>query len=323
MAGNDEQINPATLELLERRIADRVTDQARTRVIAYYAIVGTTLAALAGLLGWNAVNWIEREAQRAIDAEIKALTQEAEKTSREVAINLKVLETLAQRAGKTLDSVEMTLKNFEPKSRKLEEESHKLEQAIQDIGDLETRVRPVRGTVEITDQNRADIARVSRELADLARQVKELIALAQKTASPNAASAGTPYADLAAATARVASGSESLTRQIAAARETTTVYVQFANMARETIDQLRQILGQEGFTVPAAERTSAADGLFEVRYFHQTDREAAERLAALVSEAAHKSIPGETRTAKVQDLTAYPRTKPKPGTVELWYGRRG
>jgi 6-phosphogluconate dehydrogenase len=88
------------------------------------------------------------------------------------------------------------------------------------------------------------------------------------------------------------------------------------------VDQLRASLAAKGFTVPPAERTATAASLFEVRYFHAADKEAAERLAAVVSEAVQKGIPGETRSAAVVDLTGFTRTKPKPGTLELWYGRR-
>jgi signal transduction histidine kinase len=317
-----DSINAATLELLERRIADRVTEQARKRVISYYAVVGTTLAGVLGLLGWSVVGWVEREAKTVIHQQITSMTAQVDKVSHDVAglqqqvnMNLQVLDALGKRAGRTLDNVEDTLKSFEPKSRKLE-------QVIIDIDELETRIRPIRGAGELADQNRADLERVSRELNTLAQQVKELVGMAQRAPTGSAGGTSGVYNDLAAATEQVAAGSANIAREIAASRATTTVYIQFSGYGREAVDQLRTVLAGAGFTVPAAERTSAATSLFEVRYFHDSDKAAADRLAQIITEAAKKVIPGEPRTAKVVDMTSYPSTKPKPATVELWYGPR-
>src|SRR5262245_50121001 len=114
-----DSINAATLELLERRIADRVTEQARKRVVGYYAVVGTTLVGVLGRLGWSVVGWVEREAQTVIHQQIASMTAQVEKVSQHVAglqqqvdTNLQVLDALGKRAGRTLDNVEDTLKSF-------------------------------------------------------------------------------------------------------------------------------------------------------------------------------------------------------------------
>jgi hypothetical protein len=72
MAGNSEAINEATLDLLERRIADRVTETARKRVIAYYVAFGSGISALAGLAGFAAVQWVKDTADHRIGVIIKA-----------------------------------------------------------------------------------------------------------------------------------------------------------------------------------------------------------------------------------------------------------
>ena len=292
MADSDSAaaVNAATLELLERRIAERVTEQARRKVIGHHVVVGTTVAAVLGLFGWNALSWGEREVKSRIQTQITDMTTELKNASekfatqqRDVNGQLDVLKVLAGRAGKTLDEVEETLKTFQPKSRRLE-------QVITDIDELEAKVRPIRGAGATADQNRADLERISRELSTLAEQVSKLVLQAQRAPAPGGT--GEDYGALVMNTRNVASGSANIARDIAASRATTTVYIQVSGFARELVDELRQALLRDGFNVPAAETISSAAALFEVRYFYEADKAAAERLAQAITGAAGKVIPG-------------------------------
>ena len=315
-----EPINDATLELLERRIADKVTEQARKRVIGHYAVVGSTLAAVAAFVGWSVVGWVQHEAETRIDAKISALTAaindktvQVTNAQSAIAVRLGVLDDLSQHAGRTIDKVDETLQGFAPKSRRLE-------QAASDIAELEERVRPIRGTIEQAEQNRTDLERVSGQLNTLAQQVAQLITVAQQAPASGPAPAAGTFSSIAAATAGVATGSASIAKDIAANRAMPTVYVQFSGFQREMIDLLRQQLAAKGFNVPAAERTGAATKLAEVRYFHEGDRTEAERLARLTTEALRSLVPTDAREVKAANSTGYGGTKPKPATLELWYG---
>ena len=318
----DDPINPATLELLERRIADRVTEQARGRVFAYYAVIGTTVTAVLGLAGWNAIGWVERQASseitRQIDAKSAQVTEASAKLRSlqgEIDTQLKILDMLATRAGRVVDRVDATLVSFEPKSRKLE-------QVIADIDTLEERVRPIRGAADLGDQNRNDLQRLSGELASLAQQVKALIDVSRgpaPTGSTAASTAGT-YSTLAGATERVASAAAGISRDVAASRARRIVYLQYAGIPREAADALRTALGDAEFQFPAAESTANATGLFEVRYFYLNDEEPARQLAAAATKAVQRSTPGELRAAKAVPLVTFRGTKPREGTLEMWYG---
>ena len=315
----DDPINPATLELLERRITDRVTEQARARVFAYYAVIGTTVTAVLGLAGWSAIGWVERQASseitRQIDAKSAQVTQaskELRSLQGEIDTQLKILDMLATRAGRVVDRVDATLVSFEPKSRKLE-------QVIADIDTLEERVRPIRGAADLADQNRNDLQRLSGELASLAQQVKALIDVSSRGLAPTASTAGT-YSTLAGATERVASAAAGITRDVAASRARRIVYLQYAGIPREAADALRTALGDAEFQFPAAESTANATGLFEVRYFYLNDEEPARQLAAAATKAVQRSTPGELRAAKAVPLVTFRGTKPREGTLEMWYG---
>lgn len=311
-------ISDAALELLERRIADRVTEQARTRVFAYYAVIGTTVAAVFAMVGWSALGWIERQADREIARQIEAKSTQVATASEQlrtlqgqVETQLRILDALATRAARVVDRVESTVASFEPKSRKLE-------QAITDIDELEERVRPIRGASDLADRNRADIERVSGELASLAQQVKALIEVGR--AGPAAPATSGAYSALVGAAERVVTATAGISRDVAASRARATVYLQFAGITREAADSLRAAVAADDFQVPPAERTANAAGLFEVRYYYTADAAAAGKLAEAATAAIRRAVPGETRDAKPVPLLNFRGTRPKEGTLELWYG---
>lgn len=95
------------------------------------------------------------------------------------------------------------------------------------------------------------------------------------------------------------------------------VFVQFAGFDREEVVALARSLATEGWRVEAAdkggERTGAADGLNEVRYFHADDRALAEALALSVSAA----LLGQPLIA-VKDLSGTQFGQGEPGLLEVW-----
>jgi hypothetical protein len=94
-------------------------------------------------------------------------------------------------------------------------------------------------------------------------------------------------------------------------------FIQFAGFGRDDVVALAQRLSAQGWNVQAAdkggERTGAADGLNEVRYFHADDRAVAEALAL----AASAGLKGQPAIA-VKDLSATQFRKAEPGLLEVW-----
>lgn len=330
MADSDP-INPATLELLERRIAERVTEKARGQIFKYYAVVGTTVMGVLGLVGLNAIEWVKSTATAKVDEQVKVLTRDVTEKSRELGKQqtemerrVERLEALRETAGKSLDRVDQTLTKFAPQARRLEKVMEDIAEATKNIEEIETRLREARGTDLVIEQSRTDVARVSNELKALADQVNRLIDIVQKSPGTPASSAGPSLAALTEATRRIMTGSETISREIESGTRTAErklVYVQFAGFTREQVDGLRKAMADSGYAVPPAERIGTAVSLFEVRYFFNEDKTEAERVAKLATEAARARVPGETREAAVVALTNY-KTLPRRGTLELWYGPR-
>jgi hypothetical protein len=97
----------------------------------------------------------------------------------------------------------------------------------------------------------------------------------------------------------------------------TRVFVQFAGFNRDSVVALAQALSGEGWQVAApdkgGERTGAADGLNEVRYFHAGDRTMAEALALSVSAGLRGQPP-----IAVKDLSGTKFRQEEPGLLEVW-----
>lgn len=101
---------------------------------------------------------------------------------------------------------------------------------------------------------------------------------------------------------------------------TATVYVQFAGVIdRDAMAVFSQRLAALGWTVPGAsrggERIASAAGLNEVRFFHGSDKPAAERLAR---DATNASPAGAN--VKLRDLSAGYINSPE-GQLELWISK--
>lgn len=324
-----DPINAATLELLERRIGERVTEKARGQIFKYYAVVGTTVMGVLGLVGVNAVEWVKTTASAKVDEQVKVLTrdvtaksQELTKQQAEMERRVERLEALRETAGKSLDRVDQTLTSVAPQVRRLEKLIEQINDATKDIEEIETRLRQARSTDQAVEQSRTDIAKVSNELRALAAQVSSLSDAAQKSGGAPAASSGPTFAAITEATKRVIESSEAITRGVESAvrsEDRKVVFVQFAGFTREKIDDLRSAMAGSGFAVPPAERIGTALSRFEVRYFYDADKAEAERLAGLATEAVKTRFPGETRAASVVPLTNF-KSLPKRGTLELWYG---
>ena len=69
--------------------------------------------------------------------------------------------------------------------------------------------------------------------------------------------------------------------------------------------------------MPGEERLEIARGLREVRYFHEGDRPAAEKLAADTTDTLTQ-LGYKMPQVQVQSLTTWAGVKPQPGLLELW-----
>ncbi len=99
-------------------------------------------------------------------------------------------------------------------------------------------------------------------------------------------------------------------------RGSTTVYIQFAGLERESVQKIARDLVALGWPIEGAdqggERYDHAAGLNEVRFFHPKDQDRAEVLAEDLSRAM-----GGT-SIKVLDVTDSAYAMDTPGHLEIW-----
>ena len=104
------------------------------------------------------------------------------------------------------------------------------------------------------------------------------------------------------------------------ARNKSTVFFQFAGGRREQAEDLSAALKGKGYVVPGEDRERGAAGKHEVRYFHNKDEAAAQRLA----EDATRVLRGleylgrKATTVTVKSFVSYRGKKPRLGVLELW-----
>ncbi len=94
------------------------------------------------------------------------------------------------------------------------------------------------------------------------------------------------------------------------------VYVQFAGVARESIQQISEELRRFSYELPGEERLPSAAGKHEVRYFWNDDQEAARALASRTNDVLADL--GYRADVVAEDLTEFGGKKPQKNTLELW-----
>ncbi|MET0675515.1 MAG: ATP-binding protein [Bradyrhizobium sp.] len=95
-----------------------------------------------------------------------------------------------------------------------------------------------------------------------------------------------------------------------------TVYFQFAGGSREQAQQLSRALQEIGYKIPGEERTGAAAGKREVRYFYNGQKNIADRLAADTTQALQRL--GYSSLTVTPVLASAPTKSNPDGKLELW-----
>ena len=95
------------------------------------------------------------------------------------------------------------------------------------------------------------------------------------------------------------------------------VYFQFAGGTREQAQQISKALQDEGYKIPGEERTAAAAGKHETRYFFPGQRTIAQKLASDTGQVMQQL--GYSQQPPIATVTGMSTTKNNPdGRLELW-----
>ncbi len=301
------EIDDNRIELIERQIAEKVTERVRSALFRLYATVGLAVIAVLGFVSWDIVSEIKAEIKSEIADEI---------ASKRAEIAERVTETryMAKRASDVIQRVEKQLDDFQPQADNLDETIERVKSlniTAQDlIASYSREVQPLISNVDS----------LSSQLRILAEQVSQLNAIA--AAGKLVSEGETPQTSEQRATAikTVISDTKDAEQRLDEARSKTTVFFQFAGGRREQAEALSASLKAKGFIVLGEDREGGAAGKHEVRYFHSQDKQAAERLANDTT-AALRTLGYPERdalTVVAESFVSYRGKKPRPGVMELW-----
>lgn len=317
-------INAETMEFLENRLAERVEGQVRTRLFRFYRAIWAAALVALGFFGYNVIAGLRDVAKdyaekavapavtKANEAALKALDQASA-----IEAHLQVMEDFQkQRLGLLMEAEDRANADQERVARiaattdqRLEGIAARLAEAQAQVDAIGQRSKEAAGAGNITD--------LAADLLSLTEQVKGLDATVRSFGTAAEPGDAPPAPVLAADGGTYAAILDSVKAQVAVApSERPTVYLQFAGVNRAVAQSLSSALDAAGYSMPGAERTDAALGKHEVRYFFAADADRAARLAADVNRVLAQA--GYETGVTVRDATGYKAAKPREGTLELW-----
>lgn len=320
-----EELDEDRLELLERRLADRVTERVRPALFKLYAAMGATAISALGLFGWN----IFQNLESGIKENIKDNLEEEIKPTR-IQINKQLAETevLAKQANGIVEKVKKQLDAFQPQAENLDNNIKLMEElsvGVQELSvgvqELNTNLRSVQGSTERDlEPIASSVKSLQRQLTELAIQVDKLNSIVTVSVQKPGGESAQAAQQRKAAIQSVISATQKAEQSLAKKRERTTVFFQFAGGKREQAKALSEALKKADYIVPGEEREGGAAGKHQVRYFYTQDKEAAENLAQDATRALRNlgySI-SQVPNIEPKDFVSYRGKKPSQGTVELW-----
>jgi hypothetical protein len=311
-----EELDEDRLELLERRLADRVTERVRSDLFSWYAAIGTAVITVCGILGVNVVLSIKSEIKSEIKQEFE---QEFQVKRDEVRELISETRFIAKEAKDKIKEVQQQLKAFRPQAEGLNNNIQKvkiLDDKIQKLDKIST-------SLDIASQRQplgSSVDSLQSQLKELAIQVDKLNSIVTVSVQKPGGESAQAAQQRKAAIQSVISATQKAEQSLAKKRERTTVFFQFAGGEREQAKALSEALKKADYIVPGEEREGGAAGKHQVRYFYTQDRVEAERLAQDATRALRNlgySI-SQVPNIEPKDFVSYRGKKPSQGTVELW-----
>ena len=321
-------VDKETMELIERRLSEKVEARVRTKLFKYYGSVGAVALTILGFFSYSIVSGLEglakdyaRKAAAPAVAEAEQATEAARNKTTELLVRLNAFEELQIERVKQLSASEREI--LEARAA-LSSFSNEIEDRIgaikDDIKNTEAQLTAQGERFEGKEVAGIDyVASVERNLASLAKQVsileQQLREVREKTEQSLAVSYSTEGVDAGQIT-RLASVQEPVVDTDLAETAETTVYFQFAGISRTEAKRISGMLRDQNFEFPGEELHKAAFGAHEIRFFHDEDEARADRLVRVLNLTLKKL--GYKNNVNVRDARNYRGAKPKIGTIELW-----
>lgn len=299
------------LELLERQLAERVTERVRPALFRLYATVGVSVIGALSFVSWDIVDDIKSEVKQEIKTEI---ADDIEKKREEIRDSATEIRITARRANEIIDQVEKQLVEFQPQAENLDktiEMVREIKATSRDLqADYSRELEPLIASVES----------LSSQLTILAEQVNQVNASVASGGSVSGEEPAQSTENRTATIESVISDTKKAEQRFAQARDKTTVFFQFAGGAREQAEVLSTALKLEGYIVPGEDREVGAARKHEVRYFHEEDKDAAQQLANDTTLALYNLAYPDQETERITavSMVSYTGKKTRLGVLELW-----
>ncbi|MAE92697.1 MAG: hypothetical protein CMI67_24500 [Pelagibaca sp.] len=321
------EVSDDTLELIERRMSERVESRVRKDLFKYYrAIWGIALVVL-GFFGYKVFSGIEEMAKGYAETSVKVTLEEnleaakkatdaALETANKITAQVEALEEFQKSRWRVILAAEGQAKRDEARvehlkaatEEQLRDMTGQLEDAEAQLDAISERARNTTGQGGI-DALAQNVLSLGEQVEIITKAVQALESREGLGAEPvvteeNQARLAEVVADARTQAAEAEQPSE------------TVVYFQFAGVKREVAVAISRELELDGYKMPGEERTAKAAGKHQVRYFFEADKERAKQLVEDVNRAL--SGQGYRGDVATEDFTGYTSTKPRQGTLELW-----
>ncbi len=315
-------IDPDTLDLLERRFADKVEAQVRDKLFRFYRALWAIALVALGFFGYNVVSGLTDAAKDyAGDAVADAVTEADAAADRansklsEVAARLEAMDAFHERREAAILENESRLAASQAKVDSLSAEIDRQLVGIQaKLGETAAQLEAQRQRATET-AGIGNLEDLRASLVGLAEQVKGIGESVVGLEARVSEAGGEPLSTAAPDPTRIATIIAGVESAPPLPAVTGTVYLQFAGVEREVALGISAALDAADYDMAREERIASATGLHEVRFFHAGDRARAERLVADVNQALAEG--GFRADVTLKDLTRY-GTKPREGVMELW-----
>ncbi|MEM7318767.1 MAG: hypothetical protein AAF408_07065 [Pseudomonadota bacterium] len=341
---DDETFGPK----FEKELVDRLEAQVRKRVMGYFLAIGALIGSVLGFFGYNVITFVEREAQTIasdavkdirgeVQAEVDPAVSQAQEAARQAGIQaerakakLEVLDDHLQRREAVLLTSQASTEQSRARVNVMQDDVDRIVQSLRDnLKGLHAQIAESQSQLKETNAQLVSLQDRSRDLAGVGNLHNLATGLEEITRQVQVL--GRQISAIETALNLQPSGTETqVTRAVEQVLATAqqekydpddrqdkpTVFVQFAVAPRSVIDKITAPLRQLGYNIPAAERVASAEGLHEVRYYYESDRDPARDLAAVLSTSLARE--GFLSGIEIVDLTGFRGVRPRQGTVELW-----
>jgi len=299
-----EGVNSDTLELIERRLTEKIEAELRNRLFKAYFTVGSAVVVVVGFFGWNVISELEDSLSKTFEEEVIAPYTTL---SDEINAKLALAEAVQDGTNRSLLRIENAISTVQPSLGALAAFSDQ-------VKDLDTKTKDLQGMLANVQSSTAAVAEISRRVPDLAEQLQKL------ATSINATQPSATVRDIASESGSIQTSVTEAAKTIDAPTAASTVFLQYNEMPTETAEQIQKELTALGFVVPGVDQEAMPEGgMSQVRYYHDADQPAASALAGRATQII-QDLGLSAPPVEVTSYTNWTRRKPQAGTLELWIG---